>query len=633
MIKKVGNNSYFLRILVFACALFFTFLNTAVLINPVFAAPLPQDDLHAADYDSVHHKTYCATGGGGEASGGAGTSGPLLSGAKKVSDPFRGPQIKPTAIILHFTEGHPKTGDELVGILRGRTDNRAKYPNGRAVQLGIMVDGSLWQLSETLETKPIQSMPGGPEDPWNQSSIGIEASGYEKDIMSSPEYQTYLGVVKELMTKYGIKNEKDAANHKGIFGHSEVMPGNSDPGNNFLAKIRADLGTADPGSGASSLPADQASCCSAGGSGVSELEGHKLPAAKGGTMTEVEARGHGAAIFGKIGAADMTGPDGGYYYINMRWRYVKALWNGHTSSPGPEDGGWYSAAPRKVLVTNPKTQKSVILVIADYGPAAWTGTPENNPGSVPPYWHDPQEEPLPDGSGYNGRVSGMTQEAIDSLGAVTWVHGEGDELLYAWAPDQNAQVGPTSASAAPTGSTNGAPASTGSGCGGGGAGGFVFPLKTTKADMTSRNGNQLKDGKMAQGGHPYAAYDIMEASDIPVVAALGGTVTHIGEDKCGGRLISIYNAENDVVISYLHMNTNTMVSDGQAIQAGQQIGIVGPPSAGCGDPHLHIDAAAGHDRPGCKRENCPPANAAIFQQGSDKIQLPEKLYETYNTLP
>ncbi len=602
--------------------------------TPLFAAPLPEDDLHAADYDSVHHKTYCAPGGGesSDAVGGSGASGPLLSGSKKVADPFRGPQIKPTAIMLHFTEGKEKTGDQLVGILRGREDSREKYPNGRAVQLGIMVDGSLWQLSETLETKPIQTMPGGPEDPWNQTTIGIEAAGHESDIIASPIYPTYLGVVKELMVKYGIKNERDTANHKGIFGHLEVNPGNTDPGNGFLAKIRADLGTADPGPGTAPSAATQANCCSSGGSGAQELEGHRLPASKGGTMTEVEARGHGAAIFGNIGAADMTGPDGGYYYINMRWRYVKALWNGHTSSPGPEDSGWYSAAPRKVLVTNPKTQKSVILVIADYGPAAWTGTPENSSGSVPPYWHDPQEEPLPDGSGYNGRVSGMTQEAIDALGAAVWVYGEGDELLYAWAPDQNAPVGPTAGSAAPTGSTNGAPASTGSGCGGG-AGGFVFPLKTTKADMTAQNGGQFKDGKMSQGGHPYAAHDIMANPDTPVVASLGGTVSHIGEDKCPGRLVSVYNAENDVTISYLHMNMNTMVSEGQTVQAGEQIGVVGPPGAGCGVAHLHIDAAAGPKRPGCKRENCPPENAAVFRAGSDKIQLPQKLFETYNTLP
>lgn len=178
---------------------------------------------------------------------------------------------------------------------------------------------------------------------------------------------------------------------------------------------------------------------------------------------------------------------------------------------------------------------------------------------------------------------------------------------------------------------------SGSGGGGscqqGGAGGFVFPLTTTKADMTSQNGGQLKDGKMSEGGHPYAAHDIMANPDTPVVASLGGTVTHIGSDKCPGRLVSVYNEENDVVISYLHMNMNTMVSEGQVVQAGEQIGIVGPPGAGCGVPHLHIDAATGNDRPGCKRENCPPANAAKFREGSDKIQLPQKLFESYEALP
>lgn len=221
---------------------------------------------------------------------------------------------------------------------------------------------------------------------------------------------------------------------------------------------------------------NDASSTGATAQGTSELEGHKLPAAKGGTMTEVDARGGGTAIFGKISTNDMKGPDGGLYYINMRWRYVKAMWNGHTALPGPEDQGWYTAAPRKVLVTNPRTNKSVIAVIADYGPAAWTGTPQGK-DTPHPYWNDPQEEPLPDGSGYNGRVSGMTQEAIDAIEAQVWMwggpgaggKGSGDELLYAWA-DQNAPLGPTnSAVSGASASTSGSP-SQGSNlkqCGGG----------------------------------------------------------------------------------------------------------------------------------------------------------------------
>lgn len=165
------------------------------------------------------------------------------------------------------------------------------------------------------------------------------------------------------------------------------------------------------------------------------------------------------------------------------------------------------------------------------------------------------------------------------------------------------------------------------------AGDFVFPLTTTKADMSSQNGGQFSGGKMNEGGHPYAAHDIMANPDTPVVASLGGTVSHIGEDKCPGRLVSVYSEANDVVISYLHMNMNTMVSEGQVVQAGEQIGVVGPPGAGCGSAHLHIDAAIGNDRPGCKREDCPSENAAKFRQGSDKIQLAVKLFETYEKLP
>ncbi len=170
---------------------------------------------------------------------------------------------------------------------------------------------------------------------------------------------------------------------------------------------------------------------------------------------------------------------------------------------------------------------------------------------------------------------------------------------------------------------------------GGISGSFVgFPLQTTKARMTQLNGGQFKNGIMSQGGHPYAAHDIMADPGTPVLAILAGRVVGVSTDKCPGRLISVYNDQIGVTVAYLHLSiANTIVKVGDTITEGQIIGYVGVPSEGCGTPHLHIDANTTNRRIGCKRESCPAANQALFQAGSDKIQLPKGLYDSYMKLP
>lgn len=167
---------------------------------------------------------------------------------------------------------------------------------------------------------------------------------------------------------------------------------------------------------------------------------------------------------------------------------------------------------------------------------------------------------------------------------------------------------------------------------GGGAsivGDKAFPLKTTKAAMDSKNPGMFKNGTASKGGHPYTAFDILADPGTEIVAFLSGTVTHIGEDKCPGRLVSIFNQEANLTISYLHMNLNasTHVAAGATVTVGQHVGVVGPPSAGCGVAHLHIDAAQGNTRPGCKRESCPAENAAKF------FDIGPDLFKTYEALP
>ena len=172
-------------------------------------------------------------------------------------------------------------------------------------------------------------------------------------------------------------------------------------------------------------------------------------------------------------------------------------------------------------------------------------------------------------------------------------------------------------------------------CGAVGAGFTGFPLTTTKAIMADQNGGCITKGPaMCRGGHPYAAYDINAPVGTPVVSLFDGEVISVSEDKCPGRLISIYSEAQGVTLSYLHLSiAQTKVTEGQTVTAGQEIGIVGTLREGCVIPHLHIDAALGDSRPGCRRENCPLANQQIFTAGEAKISLGVSLHQNYLKLP
>jgi len=173
------------------------------------------------------------------------------------------------------------------------------------------------------------------------------------------------------------------------------------------------------------------------------LDGHRLPATKGGTGYEDPVGPDGRLTAGDVGAT-LTfpshvshGKEYQDYYITMRWEYVKWSWDGTASALDSGKYSWYSSKPRKVLVTNPRTKKSIITVIAEAGPAPWTGARggQSENGYSSPQRYTP--------SNYTGRVSGLPPVAIDALEAKQTENGEGDKLLYAWAPDQNATPGPT----------------------------------------------------------------------------------------------------------------------------------------------------------------------------------------------
>ncbi len=191
--------------------------------------------------------------------------------------------------------------------------------------------------------------------------------------------------------------------------------------------------------------------------GSSVLQGHKLPATKGGTGLESSGQ-HGT--FSNHASKGQEYVD---YYINMRWDYVKWNWDGTSVSTPKTNSGyqWFRKKPRLVLVTNPKTNKSIITAALDSGPAPWTGVDTSPNNSPKQGWKNPQAGTP---ASYKGRVSGIPEPAFKALGMTSndqkMAGNKGPDLLYAWAPDQNATPGPTDLKAGDTSEENDAPVCT-----------------------------------------------------------------------------------------------------------------------------------------------------------------------------
>lgn len=370
---------------------------------------------------------------------------------------------------------------------------------------------------------------------------------------------------------------------------------------------------------------DKTAVCPTGGgggstsAGVDELEGHKLPAAQGGTGLEESINESGAIPSGgKVTFSGMASKGQNYrdYYITMRWRYATWAWSGQ-SQKGPEDVEWYSSQPRKVLVTNPQNGKSIVAVILESGPAPWTGTAEGK-GNAPAYWQG-----YIDGTpeGYKGRVAGFPPVAYNYLGdgadIQRYKDGSGPDLIYKWA-DQNAEPGPTNVAATPSGgSTTG---TSNIQCGGdqaanGGQGvgpdGFVFPLQTNKSTILN-NKPQWCYQNQDNCHHDYNAADIFAPTGTTIIAAKPGTVTAANYGSKFGQNVQI-KGDDGYNYYYTHMpQGKNKVNVGDKVTAGQPIGEVGTNANAAGtDHHLHFDITSGDKRPSCSAAAC--TGTGVFQ--------------------
>ena len=120
-----------------------------------------------------------------------------------------------------------------------------------------------------------------------------------------------------------------------------------------------------------------------------------------------------------------------------------------------------------------------------------------------------------------------------------------------------------------------------SGGGGGSSGGWLIPCNYRK--LTSPYGQRKSPTAGASSFHK--GVDLGAPAGTPIVASRTGVVTQAGSNGGLGICVTINHGDGYSSV-YGHM-TNTIVSAGQAVSAGQTIGYVGSTGISTGN-HLHF---------------------------------------------
>ena len=95
-------------------------------------------------------------------------------------------------------------------------------------------------------------------------------------------------------------------------------------------------------------------------------------------------------------------------------------------------------------------------------------------------------------------------------------------------------------------------------------------------------------GAARSGGRQHEGQDIMSACGTPLVAVSRAKVKFVSFQSLAGNYVVIRNKKLHQDYMYAHLATRAMVSKGQVVQPGQQIGIVGETgdATAC---HLHFE--------------------------------------------
>lgn len=152
------------------------------------------------------------------------------------------------AIILHYTATPPST--KVSGIVKywGNDQIPVKEQSGASCQIILDRDGSVYQITETLEEKVI-CHGGSSGKNWNIGGLGIEIMGENtKELMGNTrQMKAVAEMVKKIATRYGIpltnKVEDLMGGTGGIFSHEQITRCQGakaqkiDPGEEYMKEI------------------------------------------------------------------------------------------------------------------------------------------------------------------------------------------------------------------------------------------------------------------------------------------------------------------------------------------------------------------------------------------------------------
>ena len=125
------------------------------------------------------------------------------------------------------------------------------------------------------------------------------------------------------------------------------------------------------------------------------------------------------------------------------------------------------------------------------------------------------------------------------------------------------------------------------------SGGSSPSVSVSPGSWTQPASGRFSSGYGARWGKTHAGVDIANGADVPIVAAANGVVIRSYYSSSYGNavLISHYINGQTYTTLYAHMETR-MVSSGQTVGKGQQIGIMGNTGRSTGQ-HLHFELHRG----------------------------------------
>lgn len=113
---------------------------------------------------------------------------------------------------------------------------------------------------------------------------------------------------------------------------------------------------------------------------------------------------------------------------------------------------------------------------------------------------------------------------------------------------------------------------------------LAFPVEGKDARAIASGWGADRDG----GARSHEGVDIMAPRGTPALAAEDGVVGYVGDDRLGGRVVSVAAAGRGHSLYYAHLDAQA-VRAGQVVHTGDTVGFVGNTGNARGGPtHLHF---------------------------------------------